>query len=118
MRSHRSLLLIAVLAAALTGCASAPPKVEEVGEGAYHVAVTGTAINSQADVNYRAVLAANDYCAGMNKEMLFRQSTESGEHAWSSKREDLTFVCMSAKDPSYFNAGLRNSSRKELVAQQ
>jgi hypothetical protein len=39
--------------------------------------------------------------------MLFRSSHESGEHSWSAKREDLTFVCMSGADPAYMNAGLK-----------
>src|ERR1700759_1016275 len=90
MRGNRSLLLALALCTALAGCAGTP-KVEAVGD-AYHVATTGTPVNRQADVNYRAVALAHDYCAGMKKELMFRQSQESGDHPWSPKREDLTFV--------------------------
>jgi hypothetical protein len=105
---RRSLTLqLFILTAALAGCAALHPKVEDAGDGAYHLSATGTRVNSQTDVNLRAVSDAIDYCGSMGKQMLFRSSHESGEHSWSAKREDLTFVCMSGADPAYMNAGLK-----------
>ena len=106
MRGNPTLQLL-VLTAALTGCAAMHPQVEDAGDGAYHLSTTGTRVNSQTDVNLRAVSAAIDYCGAMGKQMLFRSSHESGEHSFSAKREDLTFVCMNGADPAYMNAGLK-----------
>jgi hypothetical protein len=104
--------------AALAGCAGAPPKVASLGENAYQLSVVGKPATSQADTNYRAVAAATEYCAQMGQQVLFRQSQESGEHTWSPKREDLTFVCMSANDPAYLHAGLKRDTHEAVVAQQ
>jgi hypothetical protein len=54
----------------------------------------------------------------MGQQVLFRNSQESGEHSWSAKREDLTFVCMSANDPAYLHAGLKRDNQATVVAQQ
>jgi len=104
--------------AALTGCAGTPPKIASLGENAYQLSVAGKPATSQADTNYRAIVAAADYCAQMGQQVLFRHSQESGEHAWSPKREDLTFVCMSANDPAYLHAGLKRETQATVVAQQ
>jgi hypothetical protein len=111
--------VVALLAvAALGGCAGTPPKVAALGENAYQLSVVGRPATSQADTNYRAISAATDYCAQLGQQVLFRQSQESGEHAWSPKREDLTFVCMSANDPAYLHAGLKREPQAAVVAQQ
>jgi hypothetical protein len=92
-----------------------------VGEEVYRVSATGTRLDSQAQTNFRAFNAANGFCGTLGKQMLFRQSQESGEHSYSPKREDLTFTCMSAADPGYLNAGLRRDglkSRDPVIAQQ
>jgi hypothetical protein len=47
---------------------------------------------------------------------MFRQSRETSEHAWSPKEEDLTFVCLDAKDPAYMRAAAEHNST--VVAQQ
>jgi hypothetical protein len=44
------------------------------------------------------------------------QSTETSEHAWSPKQEDLTFVCMDAKDPAYMRAAVERDP--PVIAQQ
>ncbi len=41
---------------------------------------------------------------------MFRQSTETSEHAWSPKQEDLTFVCMDAQDPGYMRAAVEHEA--------
>jgi hypothetical protein len=48
--------------------------------------------------------------------LMFRRSVETAAHAWSPKAEDLTFVCIDAKDPGYMNAAARGDSA--VVAQQ
>lgn len=107
-----------LVVAALAGCAGAPPKVASLGDNAYQLSVVGKPATSQADTNYRAIVAATDYCAQSRQQVLFRQSQESGEHTWSPKREDLTFVCMSANDPAYLRAGLKRETQTAVVAQQ
>jgi hypothetical protein len=111
--------VFALLAVAgLAGCAGAPPKVASVGENAYQLSVVGKPAASQADTNYKAITVATDYCAQLGQQVMFRKSQESAEHAWSAKREDLTFVCMSANDPAYLRAGLKRDNQATVVAQQ
>jgi hypothetical protein len=102
--------------AAMAGCASAPPAVTAVDQDAYHLSVSGSRYQTQADTNSKALSAANDYCGNMGKQLMFRQSTETGDHSWSPKQEDLTFVCIDAKEPSYMRAGLKHDT--VVVAQQ
>jgi hypothetical protein len=113
---NHAFALLAV--AGLTGCAGAPPKVASVGENAYQLNVVGRPAASQADANEKAITAATGYCAQMGQQVLFRKSQESGEHTWSAKREELTFVCMSANDPAYLRAGLKRDTQATVVAQQ
>jgi hypothetical protein len=101
--------------AALSGCAAAPPSVVAAGD-AYHLSVSGARWESQADTNLKALTAANDYCANQGKHLMFRESTESGDHSWEPKQEDLTFVCMDAKDPGYMRASVQHDPA--VVAQQ
>jgi hypothetical protein len=115
MHSVKNFLAWGALAA-VSGCAAVTPIVQPVGEGAFQLSTTGSRYESQADTNLKAITAAHDYCAGMGKNLLFRGSIESSEHDWSPKREDLTFVCMDAKDPAYMQAGLRRETT--VVAQQ
>jgi hypothetical protein len=121
MRCNRTLQFI-LLSATLAGCAATHPKVENLGEDAYRLSTSGTAVNTQADVNFKAVSAAIAYCGSMNKQMLFRHSQETGEHTWSAKREDLTFVCMNGSDPAFMSAGLRKEDSAPqpivVIAQQ
>jgi hypothetical protein len=105
MRNRASLVLIC--AATLAGCAGTPVKVSSLGQDAYQLSVSGTRVQSQADTNARALVVAMDYCSGMGKQLMFRSSQETGEYAWSPKREDLTFVCKSTSDPAYMQAGMR-----------
>jgi hypothetical protein len=115
---HSRLLLSVCVAAALVGCATSPDKVAAVGQDGFHVSVTGARWESQADTNFKAMMLANNYCDKMGKQLLFRQSQESGDHAWSSKREDLTFVCMDSNDPAYMRAGLKRERDNNVLAQQ
>jgi hypothetical protein len=101
--------------AALAGCAAAPPNVLAVGD-AYQLSVSGARWETQADTNLKALSAANDYCGKQSKHLMFRESTESGDHSWEPKQEDLTFVCMDAKDPGYMKASMPRDSA--VVAQQ
>ena len=117
-RIQVSQVVVLLAVAAFAGCAGTPPKVAALGENAYQLSVVGKPAASQADTNFRAIAAATDYCAQAGQQVLFRQSRESGEHAWSPKREDLTFVCMSANDPAYLHAGLKRETQTAVVAQQ
>jgi hypothetical protein len=102
--------------AMVSGCAVTSPGVAPVGNDAYRLSVTGARYETQADVNYKALLAANDYCDKTNKHMMFRQSTESSAHSWSPKQEDLTFVCKDENDPAYMRTSVEQVP--QVVAQQ
>jgi hypothetical protein len=117
MRHGKLTSLMALLAAAsLTGCVSTRPGVTPVGDDAFHVHTTGARYDTQADTNFQALTVANEFCGSQSKQLMFRQSTETAAHAWSPKAEDLTFVCIDAKDPGYMNAGARRDAA--VVAQQ
>ena len=102
--------------AALAGCAAAPSKVVPAANDAYQLRVSGARFESQADTNAKALAIASDYCARMGKNLLFRQSIESGERSWAPKQEDLTFVCSDANDPQLVRASVQRDP--EIVAQQ
>jgi hypothetical protein len=107
MTSRNSQWVFGIIAsAAVTGCASTPTGVVPAGQDAYNVSVFGARYETQTDTNLKALSVANQYCEQLGKHVMFRQSTESSEHAWSPKQEDLTFVCMDAKDPSYMRAAV------------
>ncbi|HEY2675330.1 MAG TPA: hypothetical protein VGI65_00070 [Steroidobacteraceae bacterium] len=95
-----------VAVAALAGCAATAPGVVAVGDDAYRVRVVGARYETQTDTNLRALSAADAYCDTLAKHVMFRQSVESSDHSWSPKQEDLTFVCMDAKDPAYMRASV------------
>ncbi len=105
-----------IAAASLVGCASTRPEVTPMGDDAYHVRTSGARFETQADTNFQALTVAIEYCGSQNKQLMFRQSTETAAHAWSPKAEDLTFVCLDAKDPGYMNASTRRDSA--VIAQQ
>jgi hypothetical protein len=92
--------------AALVGCAATAPAVVPAGGDAFRVQVSGARYETQADTNLRALNVADAYCDKLAKHVMFRQSSESSEHSWSPKQEDLTFVCMDAKDPAYMRASV------------
>jgi hypothetical protein len=115
-KSNRVLALAIAGLAGLAGCASAPPSVVPAGNDAYQLRVSGARYESQADTNIKALVIASDYCAKLDKHLLFRQSTESGEHSWAPKQEDLTFVCSDANDPELVRASAQSDAG--IVAQQ
>jgi hypothetical protein len=108
--------VIGILASTLAGCATAPSGVVPAGQDAYHVSVFGARFETQADTNLKALRVAGEYCDKMAKHVMFRQSAETSEHAWSPKQEDLTFVCMDAKDSAYMRAAVEHNP--PVVAQQ
>jgi hypothetical protein len=119
MRRDESIRVLASAIAALAGlagCASAPPGVVAVGNDAYQLRVSGARYESQADTNIKALAIASNYCAMQDKHLLFRQSTESGEHSWAPKQENLTFVCSDANDPELVRASAHGDAG--IVAQQ
>jgi hypothetical protein len=117
MSRSKTRWMMGIFASALvTGCATTAPGVLPAGSDAYRLSVSGARYETQADVNYKALMAANDYCEKLSKHMMFRQSTESSEHSWSPKQEDLTFVCMDEKDPAYMRASVEREP--SVVAQQ
>jgi hypothetical protein len=107
MTSSKSQWMFGIIASAtIAGCASTPTGVVPAGQDAYHVSVLGARYETQTDTNLKALTVADQYCDQLGKHVMFRQSTESSAHAWSPKQEDLTFVCMDAKDPSYMRAAV------------
>jgi hypothetical protein len=115
MTARKIQWMIGIMASAMAGCATAPSGVVPNGD-AYHVSVHGARYETQTDTNLKALNVANEYCDKMAKHVMFRQSTETSEHSWSAKQEDLTFVCMDAKDPSYMRAAVERAP--PVVAQQ
>ena len=109
-QKHR-LILAAV--SVVAGCASLPANVKPLDTDTYQLSVTGTRYQSQADTNFKAFTAANDYCGSLGKQMLFRNSTEVGEHVYSPKQEDLVFVCTDPNAPGYQRASVK---RNQAVA--
>jgi hypothetical protein len=116
MKHPKTLWMIGIMASALAGCATAPSGVVPAGQDAYHVSVFGARYETQADTNLKALKVANEYCNRMAKHVMFRQSTETSEYAWSPKQEDLSFACMDAKDPAYMRAAVERDP--PVVAQQ
>jgi hypothetical protein len=116
MKYSKTLCTIGIMASALAGCATAPSGVVPAGQDVYHVSVFGARYETQADTNLKALKVANEYCNRMAKHVMFRQSTETSEHAWSPKQEDLSFVCMDAKDPAYMRAAVERDP--PVIAQQ
>jgi hypothetical protein len=117
MTSRKSQWVFGIIAAgAMAGCASTPTGVLPAGQDAYRVRVFGASYETQSDANLKALSVAGQYCDQMGKHMMFRQSTESSAHAWSPKQEDLTFVCMDAKDPAYMRAAVERDP--PVVAKQ
>jgi hypothetical protein len=117
MASRKSTWLFGIIASAtMAGCVSAPSGVLPAGEDAYHVSVVGQRYETQTDTNLKALNVAHQYCDQMGKNVMFRQSTESSDHAWSPKQEDLTFICMDAKDPSFMRAAVEHDP--PVVAKQ
>jgi hypothetical protein len=117
MKSRKSQWIFGLMASAtMAGCATAPNGVTPVGQDAYHVSVVGQRYETQTDANLRALTVAHQYCDQLGKHVMFRESTESSEHAWSPKQEDLTFVCMDAKDPAFMRAAVE--SVPPVVAKQ
>jgi hypothetical protein len=105
-----------IAAASLCGCVATRPPVTPVSDDAFRVRTTGARYETQADTNLKALAAANDYCGEQGKQLMFRHSIETAAHAWSPKAEDLTFVCIDAKEPGYMNASIRRDTA--VVAQQ
>lgn len=117
MRSCNAKWIIGIVASAtLGGCATAPGGIVPAGQDAYRVSVFGARYETQSDTNLKALEVANEYCDSQGKHVMFRQSTESSSHAWSPKQEDLTFVCMNAKDPAYLSAAVERDP--PVVAQR
>lgn len=117
MRSRNAKWVIAiVVSATLGGCATAPGGIVPAGQDAYRVSVSGARYETQSDTNLKALKVAKEYCDTQGKHVMFRQSTESSAHAWSPKQEDLTFVCMNAKDPGFMRAAVEHDP--PVVAQQ
>lgn len=117
MKSAKSQWAFGLMASALmAGCATTPNGVIPAGEDAYHVSVIGQRYETQTDANLKALGIAHQYCEQLGKHVMFRQSTESSEHAWSPKQEDLTFVCMDAKDAAYMRAAVERDTA--VIAQQ
>jgi hypothetical protein len=117
MKCGKPLCVLGIVAlAGLAGCAATAPAIVPAGDNAYSVRVPGARYETQADTNLRALNLADAYCDKQAKHVMFRESTESSQHSWSAKQEELTFVCMDAKDPAYMRASVEHEP--SVVAQQ
>ena len=109
MRRFRIEFLPASFALVLAACSTAAPKVDSLRLDTYHVGVSSGPYVSQADTDRKALQTASAYCGQMGQGLLFRQSSESGAHPWSTKHEDLTFVCVDPQRLGLMQAGNRTS---------
>ena len=117
MKSRKTQWIVGLMAlAGMAGCATNSNGVAPVGQDAYHVKVVGQPYETQTDANLKALNIAHQYCDQFGKHVMFRQSTESSDHAWSPKQEDLTFVCIDAKDPTFMRAAVEHAPA--VIAQQ
>ena len=117
MKSGTAQWIIGMVASAtLGGCSTVPTGVVAAGQDAYRVSAFGARYETQSGTNLKALNAAYEYCDSRGKDVLFRQSAEFSAHAWAPKQEELTFVCMNAKDPGYLRAAVAHDS--QVVAQQ
>jgi|SRR5579862_8577441 len=96
----RVVLLIAI-AASLGGCVTIGSEVVPVGKDTYQMSMTGVGFATQANTNIKALKAANDYCAKLNKHMVPKNSAESGVYGWSPRQDNLVFMCLDENDPAY-----------------
>jgi hypothetical protein len=67
------------------------------------MSMTGVGFATQANTNIKALTAAHDYCAKMNKHMVPQHSAESGVYGWSPRQDNLVFMCLDANDPRYLH---------------
>jgi hypothetical protein len=119
MKGRNPQWIIGMLACAtLAGCASTSAGVQPAGQDAFHVSAVGARYETQADTNLKALNIANQYCEGMGKHVMFRQSTETSEHAWSPKQEELVFVCMDAQNPAYMRAAIEHAPPPPVAQQE
>jgi hypothetical protein len=95
------LMSLFALTGALTACVTVGSDVVPVGKDTYQMSMTGVGFATQANTNIKALKAANDYCAKMNKHMVPQHSAESGVYGWSPRQDSLVFKCVEANDPAY-----------------
>jgi hypothetical protein len=65
------------------GCATIGSDVVPVGKDTYQLSMTGVGSATQANTDIKALKAANEYCAKLNKHMVPKNSAESGVYGWS-----------------------------------
>src|ERR1700732_491684 len=94
------------ISAVLAGCVTVPSTVVPVGKDTYQMSMTGVGFATQANTNIKALKAANEYCAKMNKHMVQKNSAESGVYGWSPRQDSLVFMCLDEKDPAYSHPAL------------
>jgi hypothetical protein len=96
----KSVLFVALITS-LSGCATIGSEIVPVGKDTYQLSMTGVGFATQANTNIKALKAANEYCAKMNKHMVPRNSAESGVYGWSPRQDSLVFMCLDETDPAY-----------------
>jgi hypothetical protein len=90
--------VVAMCVLALAGCQSVS-EVVPAGNGTYMVGseVRG-GFSSWAEVRALTLKRANEYCAGLGKEMQQVDSKTRGARGWTPQEAELTFKCVPAKD--------------------
>ena len=82
------------MAVALAGCASAGAIVP-LNRDTYMVAASGGGgLRTFSHLESLALAKARDYCAGMNKRMVFVSVHNSGAPTWTPMESDVTFRCV------------------------
>src|SRR5207253_11211169 len=96
----KAILLVAIVGS-IGGCATIGSEVVSVGKDTYQLSMTGVGFATQANTNIKALKAANEYCAKLNKHMVPKNSAESGVYGWSPRQDSLVFMCLDEHDPAY-----------------
>src|SRR5271168_3366797 len=94
-------LEIAAVSVVLAGCVTVGSDVVPIGKDTYQLSMTGVGFATQANTNIKALKAANDYCAKLEKHMVPETSAESGVYGWSPRQDNLVFKCLDEHNPAY-----------------
>jgi len=87
---ERAILAISLI---LGGCVTIPSKVVQIGPDTYSLNMTGVGFATQGNTDIKALALASDFCAGLQRELLVKQTTENGVYGWSPRQAMLVFQC-------------------------
>jgi hypothetical protein len=96
---HQKLAALAVLALC-AGCATVSD-VTPIGKDSYMVGVEVRGGQDWTTVKAHAIRRANEYCAGLGRNMVLTHSETSGARGWTPQDAEIQFMCLTNDDPEY-----------------